>query len=68
MKKLFSIIRPPPKPVYNIHDPHGLSIITQLCVGPSKLKFYKFKHNFNQWWSHGGNGGTSYICYLDGHI
>ena len=46
-KKLLALIRPPPKLVYNIHDPKGLSILTQLRVGLSKLNFHKFKHNFN---------------------
>ena len=45
-QKLLSIIRPPPKPVYNIYDPKGLSILTQLRVGLSKLNFHKFRHNF----------------------
>ena len=45
-KKLLSIIRPPPKFVYRIHDSKGLSILTQLRVGLSKLNFHKFKHNF----------------------
>ena len=45
-KKLLSIIRPPPKLVYRIHDPKGLSILTQLLVGLSKLNFHKFKYNF----------------------
>ena len=27
-------------------DPEGLSILTQLRVGLSKLNFHKFKHNF----------------------
>ena len=41
-----SIIRPPAKSVYGIHDPKGLSYLTQLRVGLSKLNFHKFKHNF----------------------
>ena len=45
-KKLLSIIRPPAKPVFGIHDPKGLSYLTQLRVGLSKLNFHKFKHNF----------------------
>ena len=44
-RKLTSIIRPPPKLVYRIHDPKGLSILMQLCVGLSKLNFHRFKHN-----------------------
>ena len=45
-KKLFSIIRPPAKSVLGIYDPKGLSYLTQLRVGLSKLNFHKFKHNF----------------------
>ena len=45
-KKLFSIIRPPAKSVFGIHDPMGLSHLTQLRVGLSKLNFHKFRHNF----------------------
>ena len=44
-EKLLSIIRPPPKFVSRIHGPKGLSILTQLRVGLSKLNFHKFKHN-----------------------
>ena len=47
-KGLLAIIRPPAKKVYNIHDPKGLSILTQLRVGLSKLNFHKFKHNFSE--------------------
>ena len=39
-------IRPMPKCVFRIHDPTGLSYLTQLRVGLSKLNFHKFKHNF----------------------
>ena len=46
MKKLISKIRPPAKSVVGIHDPVGLSYLTQLRVGLSKLCFYKFKDNF----------------------
>ena len=45
-KKPLSIIRPPPKFVYRIHDPKGISILTQLRVGLSKLNFPQFKHDF----------------------
>ena len=45
-KKLLSKIRPVPKSVFRIHDPTGLSYLTQLRVGLSKLNFHKFKHNF----------------------
>ena len=45
-KKLLSIICPPAKSVFGIHDPKGLSYLTQLRVGLSELNFHKFKHNF----------------------
>ena len=45
-KKLLSIIRPPAKSVFGIHDPLGLSYLTQIRVGLSKLSFHKFIHNF----------------------
>ena len=45
-KKLLSIIRPPAKSAYGIHDPIRLSHLTPLRVGLSKLNFHKSKHNF----------------------
>jgi hypothetical protein len=44
--KLLSIIRPPAKSVFGIHDPIGLSYLSQIRVGLSKLNIHKFKHNF----------------------
>ena len=44
--KLLSLIRPPAKSVFGIHDPIGLSYLTQIRVGLSRLNFHKFKHNF----------------------
>ena len=32
--------------MFGIHDPKGLSYLTQLRVGLSKLNFHNFKHNF----------------------
>ena len=45
-RKLLSKIRPLPKSIFGVHDPKGLSYLTQLRVGLSKLNFHKFKHNF----------------------
>ena len=45
-KKLLSIIRPPAKSVFGIHDPMGLSHLTQLRVGLRKFNFHKFRHSF----------------------
>ena len=44
--KLLSKIRPLPKSVFGIHDPIGLSYLSQIRVGFSKLNFHKFKHNY----------------------
>ena len=32
--------------VYNIHDPHGLKLLTRLRVNFSHLREHKFNHNF----------------------
>ena len=45
-RKLLSKIRPLPKSIFGIHDPRGLSYLTQIRVGLSKLNVHKFKHNF----------------------
>ena len=45
-KKLLSIIRPPEKSVFGIHDPLGLSYLSHLRVVLSKLNFHNFKDNF----------------------
>ena len=45
-KKPLAKNRPPAKPVLGIHDPIGLSHLTQLSVGLSKLNLHKFQHNF----------------------
>lgn len=45
-KKLLKLIRPLPHPVYSIHDPKGLTILTQLRVGLSKLNLHKCAYNF----------------------
>ena len=45
-KKILSLILPSLHPVYSVHDPKGLAILTQLRVGLSNLNLHKFKHNF----------------------
>ena len=44
--KLLSIICPPSKSIFGIYDPIGLSYLSQIRVGLSKLNCHKFKHNF----------------------
>ena len=43
---LVSLFRPPPKPIYGIHDPVTLRNLFQLRVGLSKLRHHKKRHNF----------------------
>ena len=45
-EKLLVLSHPTAKSVYGIHDPVGLSYLTQLRVSLSKLNLHKFKHNF----------------------
>ena len=45
-KKIFSIIRPSANYAFRIHDPMGLSFLTELRVGLSKVNFYKFKRGY----------------------
>ena len=37
---------PPPKPIYNIHNPVGIKLLTCLRLGLSHLREHKFNHNF----------------------
>ena len=39
-------IRPVHNSAYGIYNPKGISYLTQLRVGLSKLNYHKFKHNF----------------------
>ena len=43
---LLKIDRPTAKPIYNIHNPIGLKLLTRLRLGLSHLNEHKFKHNF----------------------
>ena len=43
---LIKIGRPIPKPIYNVHNPVGLKLLTRLRLGLSHLNQHKFNHNF----------------------
>ena len=45
---ILKIDRPTPQPVYNIHDPNGLKLLTRLRLGLSHLNEHKFNYNFKQ--------------------
>ena len=44
---LLKEIRPQPSPLYNIHNPSGIKLLTRLRLGLSHLNEYKFNHNFD---------------------
>ena len=39
-------IQPWSKPMYNIHNPSGMRLLTRLRLGLSRLSEHKFNHNF----------------------
>ena len=43
---LIKIGRPIPKPVYDVHNPVGLTLLTRLRLGLIHLNQHKFNHNF----------------------
>ena len=44
---LIKIVRPIPEPIYNVHNPVGLKLLTKrLRLGLSHLNQHKFNHNF----------------------
>ena len=43
---LLKIGRLTPKPVYNIHNPTGLKLLTMLRLGISHINEHRFNHNF----------------------
>ena len=45
-KDVLTFIRPKMCPVYKIHDPIGLKLLTRLRVNLSHLREHKFRHNF----------------------
>ena len=45
-KRILKLIRPPPKSIFNIHNPLGIKYLTRIRVGLSHLKEHKFRHNF----------------------
>ena len=43
---LLSLIRPIPRPTFDVYDPTNLRYIFQLRIGLSHLRSHKFRHNF----------------------
>ena len=44
---LLQFIRPTASPVYRVHHPRGLKLLTRLRLGFSHLREHKFRHNFH---------------------
>ena len=44
---LLKEIRPKPSPLYNIHNPSGIKLLTRSRLGSSHLNEHKFNHNFD---------------------
>ena len=44
---LLKEIRPNSSPLYNIHNPSGIKLLTRLRLGLSHLNEHKFNHNFD---------------------
>ena len=45
-KQMLKFIRPSPKSTFNVHNPHGIKLLTILRVELSHLREHKFIHNF----------------------
>ena len=43
---LLNFFRPVANSVFEINNPYGLKLLTRLCLGLSHLRYYKFRHNF----------------------
>ena len=46
---LIKIERPIPEPIYNVHNPVGLKLLTSFRLGLSHLSQHKFNHNFQDY-------------------
>ena len=46
-RKLLKLIRPPKRSIFNIYDPEGIKLLTQLRVEFSDLRYHRYRHNFH---------------------
>ena len=44
-RKLFKLIRPPKRSIFNIYDLEGIKLLTQLLVDFSDLHYHRYRHN-----------------------
>ena len=59
-KQILKLIRPSPNSTFNVHNPHGIKLLTRLGVGLSHLREHRFRHNFQ--------GSLGPICNCGRHI
>ena len=45
-KQILQFVRPSPNSAYNVHNSHGVKLLTRLQVGLIHLREHKFRHNF----------------------
>ena len=45
-KQILKFIRPSPNSTVNVHNPHGIKLLTRLRVVVSHLREHKFRRNF----------------------
>ena len=45
-KQILKFIRPSSNSTFNVHNPHGIKLLTKLRVGLSHLREHKFRHDF----------------------
>ena len=45
-KQILKCIRPSPNSTFNVHNPHGIKLLTRLLAGLNHLREQKFIHNF----------------------
>ena len=45
-KPILKFFRPSPNSKFNVHNPHGIKLLTRLRNGLSHLREHKFRHNF----------------------
>ena len=48
-KQILKFIRPSPNSTFNVHNPHGIKLLTRLRVGLSHLREHRFRHNFQDY-------------------
>ena len=59
-KQIYKFIGPSPNSTFNVHNPHGIKLLTRLRVGLIHLREHKFRHDFQDF--------LDPFCNCDQHI